>query len=98
MTDPAGPSDALEAFQAPDVSQVPEGADAPEAAAAPEPVTETAAPAKRARRRSARPAEEPTTDARSLIDEEALRFDRLEPATVVPPGEDDEDDRDRRDR
>jgi ribonuclease E len=72
-----------------DASDAPEASEAPVAAAAP--VTETA-PAKRARRRSARPAEEPTTDARSLIDEEALRFDRLESAAAVPPDEDDETD------
>ncbi len=75
-------------------------ADAPEATATTETAiesttetaTETAAPAKRARRRSARPAEEPTTDARSLVDEEALRFDRLEVAAVTAPDEEDETD------
>ena len=77
-------SDASDAPDAPEASEAPEVATAP--------VTETPAPAKRARRRSARPAEEPTTDARSLIDEEALRFDRLESAAVVPPDEDDETD------
>ena len=81
--------------------------EAPELAVATEPtateptLTEpAAAPVKRGRRRSARPAEEPSTPeagtpdatAGSLVDEEALRFDQLEAPAEPSADEEDESD------